>query len=206
MGEHLYTYDDPPNERHLDQIVDVLRGDGVIAVPTGTNWAFAASATSKKAEKRLRRLKPEHPADRPFALLCSDIAMAATMTWVDGRAYRRLKRLWPGPYTVLLKANHDLPRVLKTKRAIVGVRIPEEPLLRIIVERFGGPLMVSTVPEGPDARPYKMGYEVHEAVGHGVDLVVDLGQELPGTETTVLSLVDGELEVLRVGVGPVDAL
>jgi len=205
MGEHLYTYDDPPNERHLDQIVGWLERDGVVALPTGTNWAFAASATSKKAEKRLRRLKPEHPKDRPFALLCSDIAMAASMTYVDGAAYRRLRRLWPGPYTVLLKANHELPRVLRTKRAVVGVRIPEEALVRTIVERLGGPLMVSTIPDGPSG-PYRMGYEVQEALSHGVDLVVDLGTELPGTETTVLSMLDGLVEVVREGAGPIDAL
>jgi len=201
MGEHLYTYDDPPNERHLDQIVAVLERDGVVAIPTGTSWAFAASPLSKKAAKRMRRLKPDHPADRPFSLMCADIAMAATFTWIDGQAYRRLKRLWPGPYTVLLKGNRDLPRVLKTKRAVVGVRIPEEPLACFLIERLGGPLMVSTVPERDDGTRFRMGFEVNETFGHALDLVVDLGEELPGSETTVLRMIDGPVEVVREGVG-----
>lgn len=206
MGDHLYTYDDPPNERDLDTILDVLHHDGVIALPMGTNWAFAASATSKKAEKRIRRLRPGHPDDRPFSMLCDDIARASTMTWIDGRAYRLLKRLWPGPYTVLLKASHDLPRLLRTKRAVVGVRIPEEPLARLLVERRNEPLIVSTIPRGERDEPYRMGFEIQETLGHALDLVVDLGRELPGTDSTVVRMIDGEVEVVREGAGPTDLL
>lgn len=206
MGEHLYTYSDPPNIRHLDQIVELLRSHGVVALPTGTNWAFAADPTSKKGDQIIRRLKPEHPSDRPFALLCSSISMASSMTVIDARAYRLLTRIWPGPFTVLLKANHDLPRLLKTKRAMVGVRIPDEPLTLAIVEHFGGPLMVTTVPDGPDGTHPKMGYEVFELFGHAVDLVVDPGDELPGTETTVISLVEEEVEIVREGAGDVGLL
>lgn len=206
MSDHLYTFADPPNERHLQRIVDVLQHDGVIAIGTGTNWAFVASATSKKAEKRIRLLKPNHPKDRPFALLCSDIAMATSMTHIDGRGYRVLKRIWPGPYTVLLKSSHNLPRLLKTKRAVVGVRIPDDVLLRAVVESFGGPLMASTVPHGADGRPLLMGYEVQEVHGHGLDMVVDLGAPLSGDETTVLSLMEGEVEVVREGAGDLSRL
>ena len=206
MGEHLYTYIDPPNERHIARVVDVLHGDGVIALSMGTNWAFAASPTSKKAEKRIRMLKPEHPKDRPFSLLCDDIAMASAMTWVDGTAYRVLKRLWPGPYTVLLKANHDLPRLLRTKRKTVGVRIPADPLALEVVRAFGGPLMVSTVPRTPYGEALTMGFEVHDTFGHGLDLVLDCGEPLPGTDSTVLAWDEGVMQVLREGAGSLEGL
>ncbi len=203
---HLYTYADPPNPKHVDQILDVLRHDGVIAMSTGTNWAFAADPTSKKANQRIQRLKPNHSNDRPFSLMCSDIAMATTMTAIDGSAYRRLRRIWPGPFTVLLKASRQLPRVLKTKRAIVGVRIPDDPFALHLIERFGGPLVVSTVPKNPDGTYLTMGYEVQELFGHALDLVVDLGEPLPATETTVLDLTSGEVEVVRQGVGDISLL
>lgn len=206
MSDHLYTYIDPPNHKHLEQIVDVLRHNGVIVMSTGTNWAFAADPTSKKAHERIRALKPDHPVDRPFALLCDSISMATTMTLIDGGAYRQLHRLWPGAYTVLLGASKKLPRVLKTKRAVVGVRIPDDPLALLIVEAFGGPLMVSTVPGRPDGGHLTMGYEVAEMFGHAVDLVVDLGEELAGTETTVLDMTSGELVLVRQGAGPIDGL
>lgn len=206
MGEHLYTYADPPNVRHLDQIVGVLRNNGVIAVPTGTNWAFCADPTSKKANQKIRLLKPGHPKERPFSLICKDISMATSMTTIDGSAFRMLNRVWPGPFTMLLKSNRQLPRLLKTKREVVGVRIPDDALTLAIVEHFGGPLMASTVPRGDDGQHLRMGYEVFEAHGHGVDLVVDLGDELPGTQTTVVDLTSGAPEIIREGAGDIELL
>ncbi len=206
MSEHLYTYIDPPNERHLQQIADVLRHDGVIAMGTGTNWAFAADPTSKKANQRIRQLKPDHPKDRPFALLCGDISMATTMTAIDGAAYRMLRRIWPGPFTVLLKASQDLPRLLKTKRKVVGVRVPDDALAQAIIAQFGGPLVVTTVPRRDDGTHRTMGYEIYEAFGNALDLVVDLGEELPGTETTVVDLSGDDLMIVREGAGDLSRL
>jgi tRNA threonylcarbamoyl adenosine modification protein (Sua5/YciO/YrdC/YwlC family) len=206
MTEHLYTYLDPPNQRHLDQIVKVLRQDGVIAIPTGTSWAFAADPRSKKAEQRIRKLKPHHPKDRPFSLMCDSISMASTMTAVDGRAYRTLRRIWPGPYTVLLQSSHDLPRLLRTKRAVVGVRVPSDPLALLIIEQFGGPLMVSTVPRAEDGQHLTMGYEIFEAYGSALDLVVDVGGELPGTETSVIDMSQGDMEIVRAAAGDVEGI
>ncbi len=142
MGEHLYTFIDPPNRRHLDRIVDTLRRDGVIAIPTGTSWAFCVDPASKKARTRMVRLKPDHKSDRTFSLICRDISMATSITMIDGRAYRLLNRLWPGPYTVLLPAKHALYRQLRSKRPVVGVRIPVDELAMTILDVFGGPLLV----------------------------------------------------------------
>ncbi len=205
MNDHLYTYIDPPNHGHLDRIVRVLRDGGVIAMPTGTNCAFAASPASKKANLTLRRLKPDHPKDRPFALLCGSISSAAGMTRIDGRTFRVLNGIWPGPYTVLLASGPALPRLLKTKRAVLGVKVPDDALAMAILETWGGPLVVTTVPP-TEQGPVTMGFEVHETWGHVIELVVDLGEPLPGTETTVLDMSDGGLEIVRVGAGDVSGL
>ncbi len=206
MGEHLYTFVDPPNPRHLERIVDVLQRGGVIAMPAGTNWVLAAEPSSRKAIARIRALKPEHPADRPFSLLCADIATATTVATIDGRTYKLVRRLWPGPYTVLLKAGPKLPRLLATKRKVVGIRVPEDPLATTILRAYGGPLMVSTVPDAPDGQRCTMGYEVYDRLGDRLDMVVDLGEALPATETTVLDLSGGTLEIVREGAGPLDVV
>jgi tRNA threonylcarbamoyl adenosine modification protein (Sua5/YciO/YrdC/YwlC family) len=184
----------------------VLRRHGVVALGTGTNWAFVADPASRQANERIRRLKPTHPKDQPFSLLCASIAMATTMTVIDAAAYRSLRRAWPGPFTVLLPANRTLPRLLKTKRKVVGCRVPDAPLALAILEAFAGPLMATTVPTHEDGTSLMMGFEIFEHYGHGLDLVVDLGEPLPGTESTVVDMSQGSIEILRVGAGDPDIL
>lgn len=204
--EHLYTWDNPPNERHLDHVVDVLRDGGVIALSTGTSWSFAIDPISKKALQRLQRLKPNRDPDRPYALLCSSVSMASGMASIDGAAYRLLNRIWPGPYTVLLPAGPALPRLLKIRRKVVGVRVPDTRLAKMIVDRFKGPLVVTTVPRADDGQVRTMGYEIADAYGLALDIVLDLGEPIEGAETTVLDLTGEQPLVLREGIGPVPEL
>ncbi len=206
MGEHLYTFVDPPNRRHLDQIAQTLRRDGVIAIPTGTSWAFCTDPSSAKAVQRLLQLKPGRSKQVPFSLLCRDISMATTMTSIDSRAFRILNRVWPGPFTILLNATNKLPVRMRTKRSVIGVRIPDDPLAMAIVDHFGSPLLVSSVPRMDDGSLPTLGYEVFEHHGHGLDLVVDLGEPLPGVETTVVDMTYSEPEIIREGVGDLSLL
>ena len=127
--------------------------------------------------------------------------MASSMAVIDASSYRLLKRAWPGAYTVLLPASRALPRLLKTKRKVVGCRVPDDALVLAILEHFGSPLMSTTVPTREDGSVMTMGYEVYETHGHGLDLVVDLGEPLSGAETTVVDMSDGGAEVLRMGAG-----
>lgn len=203
MAVHLYTYDDPPSERDLQRTLRVLGEDGVVAYPTDVNWALGCDALSSKALDQIYLLKPTHPKDRPFSLIVSSIAMAAEYVHIDNAAYRLLKRAWPGAYTVLLTATRTFPRQLKDKRRVVGIRIPQSPLILAVVERLGRPLATTSVPPlGPQAEaPPRFGYEVMESLGHGIDLVLDLGHELPGLESTIVDLTSGTPEVVRRGAG-----
>lgn len=202
MGDLLYTFDDPPSERDIARVVRVLETDGIIGYPTDVNWAFGCDAKSTKAMDRIHQLKPSHPKDRPFSLIVSSIAMASEYVNIDSVAYRLLKKAWPGPFTVLLTANRNFPRQLKDKRRVVGMRIPACPLVLAIVEKLGRPLATTGVPplrEGE--QPAHFGYEVHESFGHGVELVLDLGNELKGLESTIIDLTSGAPELVRRGAG-----
>jgi tRNA threonylcarbamoyl adenosine modification protein (Sua5/YciO/YrdC/YwlC family) len=201
MAEHLYTYINPTSEKDLDRVCRLLERDGVIAYPMDHNWAFGCDAGSVKALDRIRRLKPTHPKDRPFSLICSDISMAANVATIDNNQYRVLKKCWPGPYTVILKRARNLVRQIKDKRQVVGVRIPESPLIRDLVTRLGKPLATTSVPELADGEIPKFGYQIIEEFGHGIDLLMDLGDELPGLESTVIDFSEDEPVVVRPGVG-----
>jgi len=201
LADHLYTYDNPPSERDLARICHVLADGGVIAYPTDHNWAFGCDAADVRAIDRIRMLKPAHPKDRPFALLCADISMAAQVGHIDSDAYSLLKKAWPGPYTVLITAHKTLARQIKDKRKTVGIRVPNTPLVLAIVARYGKPLASTSVPVLRGGSLAKHGYEVFEEFGHGLDLVVDLGAELDGQESTMVDLTDGTPRLVRLGIG-----
>ena len=127
--------------------------------------------------------------------------MAATVGNIDNNQYRLLKNCWPGPYTVILTRHKSLARQIKDKRPVVGIKVPESPLVRELVIRFGKPLATTSIPLTASGEAVKMGYEVFEEFGHGIDLVLDLGEELPALESTIVDFTEGEPEVVRVGVG-----
>ena len=201
MSEHLYTFDDPPSQRDIDRACRVLESGGVIAYPVGSNWAFGCDASNHKALDRIRRLKPGHPQSRPFSLICHDMAMASNLGNIDHQLYRYLKKAWPGPYTVIVKRNRSLPRQIKDKRQVVGIRIPNCPMLLALVEQFGKPLASSSIPANEEGIFLKMGYEIFDTYSHAIDLLLDLGEELPGLESTVIDFSEGYPILVRQGEG-----
>ncbi len=206
MAEHLYTYDDPPNQNHLDQICAVLDKNGVLAMPAGTSWMFCCDASSKKAVQRMLALKPGRDERKPLSLVCSSISMATEMANVDGYAFKTLNRIVPGHFTVLLKSSRTLPKILKNKREVVGLRVPDEPIALTVIEQYGRPLVSTSVPEDSAGQVLSMGYQIADIHGHGLDLVVDLGEEIAGQPTTILDLTQGDVEVIREGAGDLSLL
>ena len=205
MGEHLYTYINPVNEKHISEILSLLSSGGVIALPMGTSWAFCCDASSNKGLRKMRLLRPDHPKTQPFSLICSDISMAATMADIGNRSYRILKKIFPGSFTIIVKSGKMLPKKLKDKRAKVGIRIPDEPITLEIIRRFRQPLAATSVPT-KNGSPLLMGYQVFENHGNGVDLVVDIGDELQGLDTTVIDLTGSDIEIVREGAGDISLL
>ena len=113
-----------------------------------------------------------------------------------------LKKCLPGPYTFLLTRGKNLPKLLKDKRQVVGVRIPDSELITDIVRALGHPLASSSLPVPQDGIPLVYGYEIENKFGHQLDVIFDLGEPMPNDETTIIDLSSGELELIRQGKGP----
>lgn len=207
-ARHVYTFTDPVRERDLEVACQLLADGGILAVPTDTNWSFICDADNTRALDRIRKLKPTHPREKPFSLMCASISAAADVVNIDNIVYPFLKKALPGPYTIILNRNRSLPRLIHDNRREVGIRIPDAPLVLELMKRYGRVLAAATVPpveapgdgiEGP--RYPRFGYEILESFGHGLDLILDLGDELSGVETTVVNCTAGLPEIVRQGAG-----
>ena len=198
MTKHLYTYINPTSRAHLDLICQCFNTGGIVAYPTDVNWAFACDPRSSKAVSRLKKLKPDHPKDQPFTLLCNSMNMISQVAHIDSAAYRILKSILPGSYTVLFASHKGLPRLIRDRRQTVGVRWPESPLLKELIDLLGYPLLTTSLPQHKE-KHLEYGYEIFDVYAHRIELVLDLGEKVIPKETTILSFLTGKCELIRLG-------
>jgi tRNA threonylcarbamoyl adenosine modification protein (Sua5/YciO/YrdC/YwlC family) len=194
-----------PQPRRIDKIVKTIRDGGLIAYPTDSSYAFGCHIGDKRAMDRIHRIRRT---DRKhnFTLVCKDLSEISTYARVDNWAYRLVRSMTPGPYTFILPATREVPKRLQNpKRRTIGLRVPDHPLVRAVLEALGEPIMSSTLSLPGDDRPLTDPVEIEERIGRQIDLIVDAGST--GIEpTSVIDLSGGDVEILRVGRGDVTAL
>ena len=131
--------------------------------------------------------------------------MISEYTKLEHDTYRILRKILPGPYTIILESNKALPKRLHDKRKEVGVRVPDSPLLHELIERYQKPLATTSLSEyeakTSSNNNFLYGYEVERHYGHGIDLILDLGEALNPLQTTILDFTNGGCEVMRQGIG-----
>ena len=193
-----------PNPRKIQRAADVLDAGGVIAYPTDTVYGIGCDLHNRKAIDRIYRIKGLDRGHR-LSFLCQDLSNISTYAFVTDFAYRWLKRLLPGPYTVVLPASRMVPKILLEKRREVGIRVPDSLTCLELTRTLGRPI-ISTSATDPVTREIIIDADVlKERLGSQLDLVVD-GGLLTKEPSTVVSLLDDEIDVLREGKGPVDLL
>jgi len=192
-----------PEPRKIALATKELEDGGVALYPTDTVYALGCALESRRAIERIYRLK-QMEAHQPLALICADVREASKYGVISDFAYRQLRRLLPGPYTFILPATREVPRVLLDKRRTVGIRVPDSPICAAMVAALGRPLLTSSaVPPGADDAVIDVD-EAKDAWGEELDVLVD-GGAVPGVASTVVSLLDDRIEILRAGLGA-DAL
>ncbi|MDD9891858.1 MAG: L-threonylcarbamoyladenylate synthase [Gammaproteobacteria bacterium] len=203
MADFLQVHPDNPEPRVIKQAVDVLLRGGVIVYPTDSTYALGCHIGDKSALERIRRIR-QLDLRHNFTLVCSDLSSLASYAKVHNSAYRILKAYTPGPYTFILKATPEVPRrLMHPKRKTIGLRVPENPIAQALLTMLGEPIM-STSLILPDAGEQLYDpYEMRLKIGKLVDLIIDGGA--CGLEpTTMVDLVEGVPEVMRVGKGDPD--
>ncbi|AKU90585.1 L-threonylcarbamoyladenylate synthase [Vulgatibacter incomptus] len=191
-----------PQPRLIERAVAALEAGGVIAYPTDTYYAIGCDLSNKKAIEKLYQLKAR-PKGKPLSFLCADLSDISRYANVDKFAYRVMKRLVPGPYTFILPATRLTPEIAMTKQKTVGIRVPQAAIPMALVERLGQPLLTTSATFGDESLDDPREIKAH--LGHGLELIIDGGYQV--TEpSTVLSLLEDRVEVLREGKGPVEGL
>jgi tRNA threonylcarbamoyl adenosine modification protein (Sua5/YciO/YrdC/YwlC family) len=201
----LKIYPENPQEKLLKQVIDCVKGGGVIIYPTDTIYAIGCDLNNHKAVERVARIKGVKLEKANFSLVCYDLSHLSTYAkQIDTQTFKLMKRLLPGPYTFILKASKEVPRLFTDKKKTVGIRVPDNDLARELVLRLGHPMVSSSVHDDDEVIEYTTDPElIHERYKDLVDIVIDggYGNNVP---STVLGCMDDEIEVIREGAGPVD--
>jgi tRNA threonylcarbamoyl adenosine modification protein (Sua5/YciO/YrdC/YwlC family) len=187
-----------PQPRLIQQVCVHLRKGGVIAYPTDTTYGLGCDIFEKRGVRAIYQVK-QRDERKPFSFICADLADVARYAQVSNFAFKILKRHLPGPYTFVLEATRVVPANLVTRQKTVGIRIPADPIALAIVRELGHPL-VTTSANVSGEEPLHDPLEIHEQMGRSLDLVIDGGIRL-GNPSTVISLLDDRIEVLREGSG-----
>ena len=176
-------------------------------VPTDTVYSFASKLGNSKGFDRIARLKGLKPDKAHFSLLCADLSdLSQYAQHLSNPLFKMMKRVLPGPYTFVLPASGEVPKLYRSWKKTIGIRVPDDPVALAILKELGSPLVVSSVHDEDEVLEYTTDPElILERWGHAVDLVVDGGMgKLEAS--TVLDCTGAEIKVIREGLGPVDAV
>jgi tRNA threonylcarbamoyl adenosine modification protein (Sua5/YciO/YrdC/YwlC family) len=203
----LNIHPDSPEERKIRLAVECLKSGGVIIYPTDAVYSIGCDIYNSQAVERIARLKGIDPSKANFSLVCENLsALASFCKQVPTPVYKLMKRALPGPYTFIVEASNQVPKIFKSKKKTVGIRVPDNSIASKIVEMLGNPIMATSV-YGQDGEPeYITDPElIYERYKDKVDMVINggLGNLDP---STVIDCTGDQPLVVREGRGPIDGL
>jgi tRNA threonylcarbamoyl adenosine modification protein (Sua5/YciO/YrdC/YwlC family) len=196
----IRIHPDNPQPRLLKQVADCLRGGGVVIYPTDTIYGLGCDIAQQKAVERICRIKGVDPQKAQLSFVCYDLSQLSTYArQLPTPVYRALKSHLPGPYTFVLEASRQVPKILKSKRDTVGIRVPDNKIARSMVQELGYPVLSASLP-GEIVEEYTDPEVIHDLFENRVDMVIDggIGGLVP---STVIDYTGAEPEVVRQGAG-----
>ncbi|MDQ0094548.1 L-threonylcarbamoyladenylate synthase [Paeniglutamicibacter psychrophenolicus] len=200
MARFFDVHPENPQPRAIAQAVELIRNGGLIAYPTDSCYALGAQIGNREALDRIRSIRQVDDKHH-FTLVCKDFAQLGQYVEVNNKVFRNIKAVTPGSYTFILPATKEVPRrLMQAKKKTIGVRIPDNPVVRALLDELGEPILSSTLLLPGEEDPMTQGWEIKEALDNVIEGVIDSGE--CGTEpTTVIDYSSGEAVISRVGLG-----
>jgi tRNA threonylcarbamoyl adenosine modification protein (Sua5/YciO/YrdC/YwlC family) len=196
----IHVHPSNPQDRLIRQVVDFLKAGGVIIYPTDTIYGLGCDIFQHKAIERICRIKNVQPQKANFSFVCYDLGdLSHYAKQLDTPVYRTLKQYLPGPFTFILEASKEVPKILKTKKDTVGIRVPDNKIARCIVKELGNPILSASLP-GDNVEDYTDPDIIHDKFEKLVDIVIDggIGGIIP---STIIDFTRPEPEIIREGAG-----
>ena len=201
MTQRFHLHPDNPQIRLIKQAAQMLRNGAVIAYPTDSSYALGCHLGDIEALKTLRQLRGIDDKHH-LTLVCADLSELGRYARVDNPAYRLLKLGTPGPYTFILEGTREVPkRLLHPKRATLGLRVPNHPVVLALLAELGEPILSATLILPGETHPLNDPDAIADQMPRSLGLILDAGQ-CPEAATTVIDLSSGTPEVIRLGNGP----
>ena len=197
----LKLYPDNPNYKEFQKIADILRAGGIIIYPTDTVYAIGCDINNNKAIQRIAKLKGTSTDKANFSIICNNLSNLSEYAKVDNSTFKMMKKNLPGAFTFILHASSNLPKLFKSKKKTVGIRVPDHFIPLGIVEELGNPIMTTSIHDPDEVIEYTTDPElIHEKYSKDVDLVID-GNFGRNVASTIVDCTSGDIEVIREGIG-----
>lgn len=197
-------YEEATDQKKLNEIAGILRDGGIIIFPTDTVYSLGCDITNKKAVERVARIKGVKPEKADLSFICSDLKnLSDHVAQIETKVFKVLKRSLPGPYTFILPGSNNLPGIFRKKKT-VGIRIPDNSIIRQLVDILGHPIVSTSIKGDDEIMEYVTDPSlIHDQWKNRVDVVIDGGiSELE--PSTVIDLTSGEPVLIRQGKGALE--
>ncbi len=204
----LKIYPENPNPREINKVVNCLKNGGIIIYPTDTIYGIGCDMHNFKAVEKLAQITNSNLKKSNFSFIFNDLSHISDYAKpLSNSVFKLLKRTLPGPYTFIVEANNNVPKIFDTKKRTIGIRIPNNSIIKAIVEELGSPVLTKTIKSlEEDSIEYFTNPElIYQQYGDVVDIIIDggYGGFIP---STIINCIDEEFEVVREGLGPIDSI
>jgi tRNA threonylcarbamoyl adenosine modification protein (Sua5/YciO/YrdC/YwlC family) len=198
----IKIYPENPNPRHIRQVADLLEVGGIIIYPTDTVYAMGCDIKANKSIDRIARFKGLNPENPDLSLIFHDMSQLSEYTIVrDNTTFKLLKRNLPGPFTFIVRANNQIPKLFRNKKKTVGIRIPDNQIVLELVRELGRPIITTSIHDPDEIIEYTTDPElIHEKYREFADIVIDGGYG-KNEASTIVNCTGDEPEIIRQGLG-----
>ena len=205
MAEFIKIYNENPNPKEIAKVVKVLQSGGLVIYPTDTIYGLGCDITKTKSLEKIAQIKGVQLEKANLSFICNDLShLSDYVKQIDSATFKILKRALPGPYTFILPGSNNLPKVFKKKKT-VGIRIPDNNIIRTLVAELGNPIVSTSIRDEDDVLEYTTDPELIFEKWQGlVDIVIDGGYG-DNEPSTVIDLTE-EPAIIREGKGSLDIL